>query len=271
MSCLVFHSRRVRGVLAASVLLLLGCGGGDQLRLPTTEAELDAASARGDSLSALIAAGQIVEDSVTNFAGGQMSQSELGRLVEQTLREQVALVAPPAPAPAPSGGDRMTQRAQARGDSMARAAAREAVNRLQSSNNRSSGDTLRGVIVLEGSAPVTRLMLDTAMASMPVSLSGMATSELSRLEGLEVVVRGVRVSPRDLAVTSFTVRAKEGLPVSDGTLINDNGSWAIQLSSGGRRSLARVPLALQPYAGARVWIAEGEAAMREHGLVSRIR
>jgi hypothetical protein len=104
---------------------------------------------------------------------------------------------------------------------------------------------------------------------MPVGLSGMAVSELMRLEGLETVVRGVRVGPRDLAVTSFTVRAIDGVPVADGVLENEGGVWSVRAPDGQRRVLPRVPAPLQAFVGSRVWVALAPGGSSSYGVIAR--
>ncbi len=277
-SALLAHAGEKIGARCSMVLhvvfafvLLAGCGSNDGAELPRDAAGLEAASRRGDSMARAIATEAAFADTLEMVASGQLDASLLSRLAKEA-----ALPTEPVPMKVPEAsssgtGEGMTRRAQARGDSMARAAARDLIGRMDSSRDRAARDSLRGIVVLEGESPMYRLMLDTPMASMPVSLTGMATSELLRLEGLEVVVRGVRVSPRDLVVASFIVRARNGVPVLDGILNNADGQWTLRLTQGGERSLARVPMQLQPYAGTRVYIGEGNAAMSAHGLITRAR
>ncbi len=249
--------------------VLTACGDGQDHELPKGADALEAAALRGDSMTLELAARQAVADTLVMVANGELDPAALTVLADRALSDPVPMSVPQRPAA--STGEGMTRRAQARGESLARAAAAEVATRLETTVDRPAGDSLRGVIVLEGEAPLTRLLLKSPMASLPVALSGMATTELQRLEGLEVVARGVRVSPSYLVVNSFEVRASDGVPVIDGILSNDGGRWSVRLADGTRRSVARVPLALQPYAGARVWIGEGNAALSRHGLITRVR
>ena len=261
---------RGRALLLPTLALvaMAACGDGN-LELPKGQEALEAAALRGDSFALELAARLEVADPLAMVANGELDPTALTALAERALSDPVPM--PVTQMPAAGTGEGMTRRAQARGDSLARAAAAAVATRLETTVERPLGDSLRGVIVLEGEAPLTRLLLKSPMASLPVALSGMATTELQRLEGLEVVVRGVRVSPSDLAVNSFEVRAADGVPVIDGILSNDRGGWSVRLADGTRRPVVRVPLALQPYAGARVWIAEGNAALTRHGLITRVR
>ncbi len=250
--------------------VLTGCGN-DGVKLPRDAAGLEAASLRGDSVARALAAEAAFADTLELVANGQLDASHLSRLANEAVEPPIPMPMEVPAAPSSGTGEGMTRRAQARGDSMARAAARDLIGQLDSSSNRALRDTLRGIVALEGEAPMYRLTLNTPMASSPIALTGMATTELLRLEGLDVVVRGVRTSPRDLVVASFVVRAKDGVSVLDGILDNANGRWTLRLTEGGERSLLRVPAQLQPYTGTRVYIGEGEAAVKAHGLITRAR
>ncbi|MCE2899928.1 MAG: hypothetical protein ACK6DP_05925 [Gemmatimonas sp.] len=161
-----------------------------------------------------------------------------------------------------SAGNAMSRRALERGDSMARAIARRMTS--DERKNRTRGDTLRGVLTFEGDEPAKAVVLRTGGAT--VALSGMATTGLSRLVGAEVVVRGLAVSPRDIVVADYLVRAVNGTPVFDGTLL-DGGMLRLTDGSG----VHRVPLppALDGLQGARVWIAVRDGAVTAYGLVGR--
>ena len=258
------------GAMAASVLLT-ACGNNDSVELPRDAAGLEAASLRGDSIARALAAEAAFADTLEMVANGQLDGSHLARLANEAVEAPIPVPMEIPEATSRGSGEGMTRRAQARGDSMARAAARDLMASPEASGSRALRDTLRGTVALEGEAPMLRLTLDTPMANFPVSLTGMATTELLRLEGLDVVVRGVRTGPRDLVVASFVVRAKDGVSVLDGILENTNGAWTLRLTEGGQRSLPRVPIQLQPYAGTRVYIGEGDAAMSAHGLITRTR
>ena len=90
---------------------------------------------------------------------------------------------------------------------------------------------------------------------MPVSLSGMVTSGLSHLEGAEIVVRGVKITPRDWVVTTYVVRAMSGVAAWDGVLEESGGSWTLRLTETGlSKRIAAAPAALKASVGSRVWI-----------------
>jgi hypothetical protein len=234
-----------------------------------------------------IAAGRAIADTLARIAAGELDAS----LITTLGAAANAPVTPPPPTPdAGSGtggtGAAMTALALARADSLASAQAQRTLAEVRqraaeraagqgSAGNalggarRASGDSLRGVITLEGTPPAVRVTLRTPETSMPVALSGMAVSDLLRLEGLEAVVRGVRVGPAELAVSSFNLRAIDGIPVVDGVLTNQGGAWSVRQSDGTRRAIARVPTQLQPFVGSRVWIALGAGASPSHGVITR--
>ena len=156
------------------------------------------------------------------------------------------------PAAAGLSDNPMTRRAQARGDSLARAAGAKLAAALDASG-RSAVDTVRGVVTLASTAAARTVVLRTG-AGANISMSGMATSGLISLLGAEVVIRGMKVAPRDIVVRDFLVRANSGVPAIDGRLENVNGSWSLKLTDGsGRKSLGTPSPALQSLVGARVW------------------
>ncbi len=265
----VIRARRSFWFTVLSVIVASGsaaaCSGGSgdtELPLPTSDAALEAAARRADSMVAAIAVGQALADTMSRIAAGELSASVLARLAAGDSQAVVP------PTPRAGTGQGMTERARARGDSLARAAAVAYARDNEPSADRSRSDSLRGIVVIEGTAPMNRLALRSRSVASPVALSGMATSELMGLQGLEVVVRGVRSGPRDLVVTSFVVRAAAGVPVQDGILSNENNRWSLQLTDGGRVALERIPATLQSHVGERVWIATSGNASRSSGVIS---
>lgn len=268
-----FAFRRIRraGILIALCTACAGDADEQGVGLPKNPDDLAAAAERGDSMARLILAEQAIADTLARVAAGELDPSALARVGAAELAEPIemdtSLLAAPS---APRGtGDAMTLRATARGDSLARAAAMRQAERDAANAGRATADSLRGIVMgpdVAGGAP---LSLSTPMSPNPVTLSGMATAELARLEGMEVVVRGVRTNARDLVVSTFAVRSVNGAPVADGILQNDNGAWSLQLTGGGRLPLARVPFDLQPYAGSRVWLTTSGPV--QHGVISRRR
>ncbi len=268
--------RTLQRTLLAGALIALcsacsGESGEEGVGLPKNPEDRAAAAERGDSIARLILAEQAIADTLARVAAGELDPSALARVGSAALNEPVAMDTSLLAAPtAPRGtGDAMTMRATARGDSLARAAAMRQAERDAANAGRATADSLRGIVMgpdVAGGAP---LSLSTPMSSNPVTLSGMATAELARLEGMEVVVRGVRTNARDLVVSTFAVRSYNGAPVADGILQNDNGAWSLQLTGGGRLPLARVPFDLQPYTGSRVWLTTSGPA--KHGVITRRR
>ncbi len=117
------------------------------------------------------------------------------------------------------------------------------------------GDTLRGVLTLVGSAPARQVVLSTTTSKAPVSLSGMVTSGLTRLAGAEIVVRGVKITPRDWVITTYVVRAMNGIAAFDGVLEESNGSWTLRLTDTGlSKRITSAPAALKASVGSRVWV-----------------
>lgn len=161
---------------------------------------------------------------------------------------------------------RRMSRAQSIGDSIANAKVEQIVGQ-----NRSAGanDSVRGTVQLSGSTPGTRPVLVSGGAN--IALTGIGGDGLQNLDGADVVVRGMRVSPRDIVVASFSVRAMKGVPVLDGRLTRSGNGWSIALSDrSGTRALGSIPEMLQAAAGARIWIdAVNSSRPQTYGIIAR--
>jgi hypothetical protein len=246
---------------------LAACGGSDSVTIRGDVEGLDSLALRGDSLVAEINRAPDVVDSLMAASQAEFKRqlSESLAVIDAAATGDTAGGRPAGPTatggkPGPSAGGLMSQRAQARGDSMARAFAARLAG--ETGADRARRDTLRGVLVWQGAEPVRTVILRTAQG--PFDLSGMATTGLGRLVGSEVVVRGVRVSPRSMAMVDFFVRAADGVPAFDG-IIQADGS--LRLSDG--TGVKRVPLpdALQGLTGARIWVAVKAGQPQSFGLI----
>ncbi len=170
------------------------------------------------------------------------------------------------------GDNPMTRRAQARGDSMARAAGLR-IAAANDPNSRVVGDTARGVVTQIGSNAARQFVLRTSSGTS-IAMSGMITASLSSLLGAEIVIHGMKVAPRDIVVRDYVVRAYSGIPVVDGRVENVKGTWSLRLTEGtGRKALGTPSPALQSLVGARVWYltptAPVPAGIARFGLIGR--
>ncbi|WP_337172255.1 hypothetical protein [Gemmatimonas aurantiaca] len=254
-----------------AVALLGGCSGGDgSVTVKGDVAGLDSLAHRGDSLIAMADRGPRVSlDSLRAAMDAELRRSGVsvatgsgdGVLVGGSLAPSAAAEAPAA-APMSSTGAEMSRRAQARGDSIARAVAARLVGAGDA--NRSRSDSLRGVLAYQGKEPARQVVLQTPEAT--VTLSGMATSGMSRLVGKEVVIHGLKVTPRDIVVSDYVVRAADGVPAVDGVL---DAEGVLRLTDGSGVRRVPVPQALRPFAGARVWIALRDGVPVNYGVIGR--
>lgn len=131
-------------------------------------------------------------------------------------------------------------------------------------------DTLRGIVAVVGSAPMTEVVLRTATRGT-VRLVGAAGAALRRLSGVELMVRGRAADGPRAAfdVAGFAVRAVDGVPARDGTLMEERGAWFLVAADGGRHRLADPPAALRAHVGARVWVAgAGEGSVASFGVIT---
>lgn len=231
---------------------------------------LDTLAFRGDSLLAQAERMPAQIDSLRAIIDGAMPGVTPIIGDDSLIQAMAGTLTAPTPSPA-IGGAALTRRAQARGDSMARAAAQKFAS-TASASSRARADSVRGVIRLLGSEPARQPVLQVAGETAPMMLSGMATSGLQRLEGADVVVLGLQVSPRDIVVAEYIVRGMKGVPAYDGVLQVGESGYALVLSDGsGSKRFASLPEPLRGLSGARVWIAvpEGDAAPRAYGIIGR--
>jgi len=247
-------------------VLLAACSSGDEGVSVSGDIEgLDTLGFRGDSLIAQANRPLTLESLQLESARRDSAAPSDSTGRTATTRDSRAGSLAVATAAA-IGVNPMTLRAQARGDSMARAEAQRLVGN-RTNGGRSGGDTARGVVTLTGNEPARQAALKSGDAL--IALSGMATRGLARLEGLEVTIRGIKVTPRDLVVSDYIVRSAAGVPAFDGRLEEAGGGWTLRLTDGsGRKRITSLPAPLRGLSGARVWIAMLEGgAPTAYGLV----
>jgi hypothetical protein len=131
-----------------------------------------------------------------------------------------------------------------------------------------AGDTLRGRVEIVGSEPGTQVALLMDGGARAVTLDG-DRALLDRLSGLEVVVWGTPRRPGVFRVDRFAVRASGGVPVRDGVLQREGGSWVLVEHDGRRTPLANLPAELRALPGARVWLAgPATAPPQSYGVIA---
>lgn len=255
-------TRPTRTWLFAALFGVWACGGTpDGVTISGDVEGLDTIALRGDSLFAQADRLPTTIDSLRAVAEGRVPP----RIPKSGKSATSDRPTASAPGVAP-----LTPRAQARGDSLAKATAR----RLAASNSgeRSSGDTVRGIVTLIGSDQSRQVVLKTVDGSRIITMSGMVTTGMHRLAGLELRIRGVMITPRDVVVSDYLVRAVDGVPAYDGKLTSGSDGSYLQLTDGtGRKRLASVPAPLQGLEGSRVWIAikPGVRAGNSYGVIGR--
>ena len=252
------------GAAAVFACALVACSGDDgNIRIQGDVAGLDTIALRGDSLLNAPSRERLILDSLRTVVDARM------RAVMDS--GSVAGTIDPSFPTAEKAGMSITARARARGDSMARADARALLAPIDPSK-RVKADTVRGVLTVVGTSTVPQVVLLADDGNKQIALSGMATTGLSKLAGAEVVVRGFLVSPRDVVVSDFIVRAVNKIPAYDGVLDQVDGAWTLVLTDGsGRKRLPVVPATLRSYPGLRVWVSfrPGSDTPDSYGLVRR--
>ena len=124
------------------------------------------------------------------------------------------------------------------------------------------GDTLRGIVAITGSDPLTTVVLRKADGAA-VAIRGALADTLRHAEGLDVRLTGAvadgAVSPR-----RFLVRGMDGLPAADGTLELHGDTAVLATADGARIRHPLAPEDLRLMAGRRVWIAGHPGAEPQH-------
>ena len=252
------------------LLAVAACGGGDgTVTVKGDVPDLDIAALRGDSLVAEATRPLLDPGSLADYTDSTALPVDSVRETTPATARPLARSAATATTVAGPGDNPMSRRAQARGDSMARASARAYASALKGAS-RAGGDSARGVVTLTGTAPARQTVLKDRNGAI-ITMSGMATSGLARLEGAEVVVRGVRITPRDVVVSDYIVRSVNGNPAWDGRLEESTNGWTLQLTDGsGRKRISAMPSGLRGLAGSRVWVSirTGETPIA-FGLIGR--
>ena len=270
---LVSHSRRTTALVLLATALCGACDDGT-ITIKGDVPGLDTIGLRGDSLIARAGRPPMFMDSLKAVADGKLSRSPRDANdnagTDATAQANARAAARGAEAGNSVRDNPMNIRAQARGDSMARAAAA----RFSGGTGTTSAhrDTARGVVTVLGTPPATQVVLKTTTGAQ-ISVSGMITTGLSRLAGKEIVVRGLQIAPRDVVVNDYIVRGSDGMSAWDGVLEgSDNAGWSLRLTDGsGRQRLTAVPAPLRTLAGTRVWVAvpAGSTTPRTYGAITR--
>ncbi len=92
-----------------------------------------------------------------------------------------------------------------------------------------------------------------------VTLVGEETRAMSSVAGADVWVTGSRLPNGDLQVTRFVVRAVDGAPATDGTLVLLGAQYYIVTADSARHLINNLPDVLRQQVGKRVW-ATGQLA-----------
>ncbi len=138
--------------------------------------------------------------------------------------------------------------------------------RSRSSNLSSSvaPDTLRGVIVVEGSEPGIHVFLVGSAGRTELISSSVRFHQLA---GLEVQVVGKNVA-RQFDVRDFRVRGARGHPALDGTLRIRDGTLYLSLTDGGERPLHEGRALFEAHIGSRIWLVmSDDGGVSEFGIL----
>lgn len=131
-----------------------------------------------------------------------------------------------------------------------------------------AGDTLRGVVAIEGSEPATRVILVGANGRTELTSPSV---RFFRLLGLDVQVSG-RALGSGFSVSDYRVRAAHGLAALDGTLRTRDGRMYLSLTDGGERAIPQNGGLPPSLVGSRVWVVlSADGAIVEFGSLEATR
>lgn len=114
-------------------------------------------------------------------------------------------------------------------------------------------DSLIGVIAVTGTAFEQQVMLHARDRWVRLRTAARDSAALTRLGGVEVVVRG-DLDTTGIRVQTFTVLRVDGQPVVDGVLRREQGHFLLETATGARLPLGAPPAAFPSLIGARLWV-----------------
>jgi len=127
-----------------------------------------------------------------------------------------------------------------------------------------TADTLRGILVIEGSEPFLTPTLRTSAGRFVVDSAAPA---LLKLSNLDVWLHGTRADSNHFRVTSYRVRGANGAPAYDGTLRADSVGLLVDTEDGSSRRVRGAPSQLARLVGSRIWFTENvNGTLREYGV-----
>jgi hypothetical protein len=125
---------------------------------------------------------------------------------------------------------------------------------------------VKGIVSITGTSFDQHVQLRTDSGVLSLIAQSNDSAALARLGGLELSVRGTR-EPSGFRVSSFTVLRAGDRAVTDGVLVQDGASIALQTSAG-KLTLGNPPDALRRMIGARVWVAGPlDAGPNSYGVI----
>jgi hypothetical protein len=113
-------------------------------------------------------------------------------------------------------------------------------------------ESLLGIVSITGTSFEQRIVLRSGNTSTYLATSPSDSASLSRVAGIEVVVRG-RAEKQAFRVASFMAKRVDGAPVVDGLLMRDGDRLLLETANG-RVPLGNPPAAFRAMVGARVWV-----------------
>ncbi|MFL5487414.1 MAG: hypothetical protein ACJ8AJ_02925 [Gemmatimonadaceae bacterium] len=132
------------------------------------------------------------------------------------------------------------------------------------SSTQAQVDTVRGVLVVEGSDPYPVAALQTSAGRIVVEG---ASAGMLKLTHLDLWVRGTQTSAGRFQVNDYRVRGANGVRAWSGVLRTGPTGFRLELDNRSSHDVRGAPANFDRLTGARLWLTENpDGTLREYGV-----
>ncbi len=142
---------------------------------------------------------------------------------------------------------------------------RPASTRVDTEAVTAAADTVRGTLILEGTAQSTIPVLQTT--SGRIAIVGL-DDRVYRLSHLDLWMSGTRISPSRFQAKDFRVRSVRGAKAWNGVLRATATGFRLELDDGGSREIRGAPSRFSQLTGSHIWITEtADGSVLSYGVI----
>ena len=207
----------------------------------------------------------VVPAVLLSACGGRAGRSDSARA--DSARLESAAAAPVLPADSARARAERDTTPRRSGESTAAGSSRSREGQTTSRHNRpaasggdstversDAADTARGIVAVVGTSFDSHVILRQPGGARSVTLAGPQARTVGALSGADVWVSGTRDQSGRITVSRFVVRAVDGAPALDGTLIAHGQQLLLVTRDGKQHPIENPPPALRDHVGARIWV-----------------